>query len=535
MHFTSTRLPYRQTRSFSKLAVDYIDQAEALRPFYFHAPNWQGIQAAIEERKKYPINRELLAEQLEAQYKDVAMTDKVQQNIRLLLSPNTFTITTAHQPNLFTGPLYFIYKILHAIKLAEQCKTNFPGFYFVPVYYMGSEDADLDELGHCYINGEKLNWDTKQTGAVGRMKIDKALLQLIERISGQVTVLPSGKEIIALVRDCYKEGMMIQDATFHFVHALFAEYGLLVLIPDNAALKKQAISIFKDDLLNQTASGILNNTIQQLDKAGYKVQVNPREINLFYLVDGIRSRIELAGDSYIVHDSSLRFTKEELLNMLQTNPERFSPNVVLRGLFQEMILPDIVFIGGGGELAYWMELKELFAHYKVSYPVLLLRNSFLVVEKKWQERIQKLGITIDDLFLPEQELLNQLVAKESSNEVQLNGNFSAAEQLYETVKQQAGAIDTTLARHVEALKVQSLNRLKELEKKMLRAEKRKFSEQQRQIHVLKEKLFPRDGLQERIDNFIPYYAGWGKDFIQQLYQYSLTTEQEFVVLREKEE
>jgi uncharacterized protein YllA (UPF0747 family) len=169
----------------------------------------------------------------------------------------------------------------------------------------------------------------------------------------------------------------------------------------------------------------------------------------------------------------------------------------------------------------------------VPFPLLLLRNSFQIVEKTWQEKIRKIGLTIDDLFLPEQELLNKLVAKESKNETKLNGSLTQMEQLYELFKKQAGQVDVTLSKHVDALKVNAVHRLHELEKKMLRAEKRKFSDHQRQIHTIKSKLFPGDGLQERYDNMLYYYAKWGKEFIRKLYENSLTLEQEFVVLEER--
>src|SRR4030095_626386 len=122
---------------------------------------------------------------------------------------------------------------------------------------------------------------------------------------------------------------------------------------------------------------------------------------------------------------------------LKQHPERFSPNVILRGLYQETILPNIVFIGGAGELAYWMELKKMFEHYKVPYPVQVLRNSFLIIEKKWQEKIKKLGFTNEEMFLPEQELINRLVSRETDKKLQLNGTLTATEQLYESIKKQA--------------------------------------------------------------------------------------------------
>jgi bacillithiol biosynthesis cysteine-adding enzyme BshC len=532
MNFTSARLPYRQTDCFTKIILDYLDHAEGLKPFYDHRPSLQGIQKAITGRQRVSTNRKILVEELKKQYSGVQQDNAVTKSIEALLSENTFTITTAHQPNIFTGPLYFIYKILHAIKLSEHCKASLPQYNFVPVFYMGSEDADLDELGHFYLNGEKIVWNTKQTGAVGRMKVDKELLRLISQVEGQLSVLTSGDEILSMIKDCYKEGVQIQDATFKLINTLFGEYGLIVLIPDNAALKEQAEEIFKDDLLNETASGIVEQTTGKLQAAGYKLQANPREINLFYLKDGMRERIVRMKDKFVTHDSRLTFDEKKILSELEEHPERFSPNVILRGIYQELILPNLVYIGGGGEIAYWLQLKDLFEFYKIPFPVLLLRNSFLILEKKWQEKISRLGFTIEDFFLPEQELMNKLVARETKNEIKLNGNFTEAGKLYESLKKQAIAVDTTLGKHVEALKTQSIYRLQELEKKMLRAEKRKFTDQRRQIHTIKEVLFPKNGLQERIDNFMYYYAKWGKEFIRRLHKESLALEGEFVILSE---
>jgi len=566
MDCTSTRLPYRQTGAFTKIVLDYIDQSPALRSFFAYPPTVKGIQKAIEARKQLPANlptgqaglptspapasaskagqagREVLVNELKKQYGSVETSELVKKNIKSLLSPETFTVTTAHQNNIFTGPLYFIYKIIHAIKLADHLKVSLPQQHFVPVFYIGSEDADLAELNHIHLGGEKLVWETKQGGAVGRMKVDKELLKLIDRMEGQLLVQPFGKEIITLVRECYKLGNDIQTATFKIVNALFAEYGLIVLLPDNAALKKQMLKIFEDDLLHQTASGIMEKMAENLQDAGYKMQAKPREINLFYLKDNLRERIEkkniprlndTVGQEYSIFNSQYSFNEAELLTELNDHPERFSPNVILRGLYQETILPNIAFIGGGSELAYWPELKDLFAHYHVPYPALVLRNSFLIVEKQWQDRISKLGFIIEDFFLSEQELVNRLVVRETGTKLQFNGTFSETEKMYGEIKKQAAAVDITLEKHVDSLKLQSLHRLQELEKKMLRAEKRKFTDQLRQIHTIKEHLFPGNGLQERHENLSYYYAKWGREFIQKLFEHSLGLEQEFVVINEK--
>lgn len=533
MDFIATRIPYRQTSQFNKIVLDYIDQSEPLRPFYTYQPSLQGVQQAIAARRQFATRRDLLVQELKKQYSGISVTAKVEANIESLLSEQTFTVTTAHQNNIFTGPLYFIYKILHTIKLAEQLKGLLPEQHFVPVFYIGSEDADLDELNHIYLHGEKLTWDTTQKGAVGRMVIDRALVNLFGQMEGQLTVLPFGAEIISMLRQYYKEGATIQDATFQFVNYLFGEYGLVILLPDNPVLKKQMIPVFRDDLLHQAASGIVEQTTGQLAAAGYKVQASPREINLFYLENDIRERIEKQNGRYAVVNTGLSLDEASLLNKLQEHPECFSPNVILRGLYQETILPNIAFTGGGGETAYWLQLKDLFTHYAIPFPVLVLRNSFMLVEKKWEEKVRRLGFKTDDFFLAAGELINKIVLKGSGKAITLNGSYSQAEELYAVLEKQADAVDTTLAKHVAALKAKALDRLKELEKKMLRAEKRKYTDQQRQVHHIKDQLFPGGGLQERRENLAYYYALWGKDFISRLYDYSLALEHEFVVLVEK--
>jgi len=207
--------------------------------------------------------------------------------------------------------------------------------------------------------------------------------------------------------------------------------------------------------------------------------------------------------------------------------------VILRGLYQSTVLPDIAFIGGGGETAYWLELKNLFDNYSVPYPLLVIRNSFLIIENKWKEKIGKAGLASSDIFREESVLLNDRVKKESSNQLSLEKEIAAAENYYDHLKSIAARIDASMLQHVESLSTKAIKEIKELEKKLLRNEKRKFENIQRQIHEIKAALFPLDNLQERIENFIPYYALWGKAFIEVLYKYSLALEQEFVVLEEK--
>jgi bacillithiol biosynthesis cysteine-adding enzyme BshC len=521
-------ISYGKTGYFSKLIIDYLHNAPLLQPFYNFPPTIQGLKDSIGQRKNFK-HRQLLVDELQKQYKGLTLSEKTSGNIQLLLKENTFTITTAHQPNIFTGPLYVVYKIFHAIKLAQELNEQLKDYSFVPVYFMGSEDADIEELNNIIINQRKYVWQTKQTGAVGRMKADKNLLQLINEIEGQLSVLPFGKELIEIFREAYKQGDTIQQATLKLLNSLFGEYGLIVLIPDNSSLKKVFQPVVEKELKEQFSYKAVSATTKKLEEH-YKVQASGREINLFYLIDDKRERIEVRNTRYEVRSLNKEWTEEEILKELDDNPERFSPNVILRGALQETILPNIAFIGGGGELAYWLELKEVFKQADVPYPVLMLRNSFLVVDEKQNQIIKKLGLKEEDLFKDEHALMKHIVDINTNSKYALNGELKSFENLYNILETRSANIDTTLTHHVEALKTKAIKKLVELEKKLLRAEKRRFAEQQIQIQKIKSILFPGNSLQERVENIFGLYALYGKDIFKSIYQHSKSIEQQFAIM-----
>lgn len=529
MQTDCTQIPFQQTGYFSKIVTAYLNEETAMQPFYKHKVTIQGLSDAIEARKSFVQDRALLVAELQEQYNGTGVTQKLQHNMQLLAQPTTFTITTAHQPNIFTGPIYFIYKILHAIKLAEYCKQQFSQYDFVPVYYMGSEDADLDELGSITINGEKYTWQTKQTGAVGRMKVDKNFIALIHRIHGQIGVEQYGQELTNLFMQSYKEGVTIQQATMQLVNALFGAYGLVVLVPDNAALKRSFIPVIKKELTEGFSHTIVTATLAEFEKY-YKPQAGGREINLFYLLGDKRERIEKEGNKWVVKSLKLSWDEGEVLKELEENPERFSPNVILRGVFQETVLPNIAFIGGGGELAYWLELKNVFEAVDVPYPVLVLRNSFLLVEEKWKKKQDALGFSVADIFKTELELMDKVVAERSANKFHLNGELTSLENAYNEIRELTAKVDITLVSHVESLKVKAVKRLQQLEKKLKSAEKRKFDTELAQIQKLRAALFPANTLQERTENIAAFYAKYGSHIIDTLLKHSLTLQQQFTVL-----
>lgn len=529
MEVNCSHISYHKTGFFSKIVTDYLAQAPELQPFYEHEVSIKGIEQSIEARKKFNTNRTILVDQLNQQYAGLPLNELQQQNIQSLLNENTFTVTTAHQPNIFTGPLYFIYKIMHAIKLADVLKQQLPQYNFVPFYYMGSEDADLEELGYINLGGEKLVWETNQTGAVGRMKVDKKFLELIHRIYGQIGVFEHGKALVELFKQTYAEGKTIQQATLELLNILFQQFGLLILIPDNAILKAEFNKIISKEIETKYSNNIVQNTINQLSK-NYKVQTAGRPINLFYLYENHRERIEQEGDLFVIKKINKQFELIELQQEIKNYPDRFSPNVILRGVFQETILPNIAFIGGGGELAYWLELKEVFKASNAPYPVLVLRNSFLFIEEKFSTKIQNTSLKLEDLFKPEFDLIKQKVEENSHNQLSLEDELDQIKRVYLQIEHLSGLVDATLTDHVKALKKQAISKLEQLEKKIQRAEKRKFAELNTEIQKIKRSLFPNNSLQERVENFSIYYAKYGKDWLQHIYNSSFSLEQEFTII-----
>ncbi len=283
-------------------------------------------------------------------------------------------------------------------------------------------------------------------------------------------------------------------------------------------------------MIEQFSHSLVKKTSKHLNEH-YKAQTSGREINLFYLTETRRERIEKEGERFKAEGLGISWNKEEIFAEVDSHPERFSANVILRGVFQEMILPNIAFIGGGGEIAYWLELQKVFEASDVPFPVLILRNSFLIIDAVKEQGIKKPGFEITDFFKPAEQLINSLVTRETEFQLSLKKEKEELKTLYEHLKKVAAKIDITLSEHVKALEVKALEKIDALEKKMLRAEKRKFEAQQRQIKKLRTQLFPQNNLQERVDNFSPFYAEYGKEWLSDIYQISLSLEQQFGILR----
>lgn len=484
---TIHQLRIEETHQFSSLLSDFINRKETLAPFYDQFPDLQGFEKQINLKKIPTESRQTLVKVLTKQYEGVSNPP----DFSVLLQENAFTVTTGHQLNLCTGPLYVIYKLITTINLAKRLKSQFPDYDFVPVYWMATEDHDFAEINHFTLFGKTYTWQTDLNGAVGRMNPQGALDELADK-----------PEFFARA---YGQAPTLSSAVRTYTHELLGNEGLVCLDADDSDLKRLFASVVRDELLHHTAYGKVIEQSAKLTAAGYSTQVTPREINLFYLTDGLRERIVKEGDGYRVLNTDLRFSEAEILQLLEDEPEKFSPNVILRPVYQEVILPNLAYIGGPGELAYWLQLKSVFEHYGLPYPILMPRNLALVINAASVKRMEKLGVSIEELFWDEVKLRKTFVERNSQHTLDLSTDIQQLTLIFEQVLAKALLIDKTLEGVVNGEKQKTLNAFDNLEKRLKKAEERNQETEVNQLIGLKNKLFPGGGLQERSENFLNFY------------------------------
>ncbi len=531
----ATCIDYQQTGYFSKTLTDYLDDVPELKSFYNYRPTLKGF-AELLENKKVTANRSLLAQVITEQYNkpgnpEMPHLSTVQANIDLLKDDNTFTVTTGHQLNIFTGPLYFLYKIVTAIKLCRQLEEGFPDKKFVPVYWMASEDHDFAEINYTNIGQKKIQWNEPVSGATGRLAI-KTFRECLNQYKGILGLDNHAPELAQIVETAYGSHQTLADATRYLVNALFGRYGLVVIDADDSRLKQEFAGIIKRDIIEQNSYQHITASSELLQNLGVHTQVNPREINFFYLTDDLRERIVQEGENFEVLNSDIRFTKQELEKEIDEHPERFSPNVVMRPMYQEYILPNLAYIGGGAEVVYWLQLKANFDFYGIDYPVLILRNSGLIVRKETSAKVQKMGLSASQLFKDADSLKNEWVKKHTQHDLSLKEEWRELQCIFEKLKLRAHKIDPTLGPSASAVQARLKHAINNLETKLVKAEKRNFETHLRQIEAIKQEIFPKNSLQERSENFGLFYVKWGQVFIDELIRLFNPLDFKFTVLSE---
>lgn len=526
-----TLLPFSRIPQLAKTDLAYASGDPALRPFYRHLPALDSFDTIIREKSSMPVPRADLVAVLRDQYAALPEQTAVTVNIEALIGEDTFTVTTAHQPALLLGPLYFLYKALSTINLAEAVQDR-TGRRIIPVFVLGSEDHDLEELNHIQLYNKRLEWQPAASGPVGAMPAASLapVLNELRAILGDSEAALTG---FARVEKAYTAASTFAEATQALLHDVLGRFGLVVLNMSDARLKRHFVPVMKAELVEMASFRLVGQTLSAIQQAGFKVQAAPREINLFYLSPGSRERIVFADGAYQVLNSDTIFSEETILAELEKHPERFSPNVVLRPLYQEMILPNLAYVGGGGELAYWLERKALFEGFNVPFPMLVRRHSVLWIDRDAGKKMRKLGLSADQLFYDTDSLIRQYVTTNAAAGVELAPEIADLQGVFERLAHKAAAIDPTLENAVRADAVKAASALEQWQSRLVRAEKQKHEVSINQIRTIREKLFPGGSLQERHDNFLPYLLKNGETFLDTLKAQLIPFDPGFLILEEE--
>ena len=512
-------ISYRDTGYFSPLICDYLDQKEALSPFYHRFPELENFKTQLEEKGASfdPLTRKVLADALHNQYAGIATSEETEAHIEALRKTTTFTITTGHQLNLFTGPLYFLYKIISVINLTRQLKAAYPAYDFVPVYWMASEDHDFEEINYFRFRGSKVQWNRNGGGAVGDLSTE-GLHAVFEEFSSRLGPSKNADHLRLLFTESYLQHKDLTATTRHLANTLFSAYGLVIVDGNDSALKTVYAPYMRKELETQITHSAVVAQTTQLNDLGYPEQVYPREINLFYLDKGLRERIVKEGEDYIVNGTAIRFSASELIAKLDAHPEQFSPNALLRPLYQEVILPNLCYIGGGGELAYWFQLKTTFKAFEVPFPMLLLRNSAVLQTAKEAGKTKRLGLGTADLFQKQTDLVNGYVRRISEVAIDFSQQRTHLTEQFKVLYKLAEQTDASFRGAVAAQEKKQLKGLDHLEKRLLKAQKRKLDDMVKRLTDLQNGLFPGESLQERNTNFAVFYLEYGETLIPALFE-----------------
>lgn len=509
-HFTKTNF-------HSSLIKSYLNK-ELDDSLYTAHPSLEAFKAQRKTKlDSYPpTNRSVLVAALKDQYAQLNLSaPAVDENIQKLGDQHTFTVCTGHQLNIFTGPLFFIYKILHTIKLSQILNERFDDMHCVPIYWMASEDHDSAEIDHLHIKKVKLKWNTDQTGAVGDFET-KDLEQVIALIRELLPGTAEAAQLIELFTTAYRKGAVLAGATMLLVHELFKPYGLVVMNPQNRALKSLFKPVIERELQYSFSKKEVDTTSDNLKSKGFSAQVHAREINLFFIDKQSRERIIRDGEHFVLSDSKRRFSKDELWRILEEAPEHFSPNVVLRPIYQETILPNLAYVGGGGELSYALQLKAAFDAVSVPFPLFILRHSLFWVTPKNRSKMKALGTQMIDFTTSKDATINGVIRRISDIDIDLSPQRAVITEQFRQLKDLALSTDKSFIGAVLAQEKKQLKGLDTLEKRLLKAQRRKLADQVQRISEIYDQFYPMGVAHERFENFSALYAQMGNAFFEHI-------------------
>lgn len=514
----------------SKLFLQYQSNPLSLRKYYSSAvASHTDVAARVDEvLEAHTVDRNELANILAEQNRRFSAGTKTFEHIELLRQKKTVAILTGQQTGLLTGPLYTIYKALSALKMAECLRNR--GIDAVPVFWAATEDHDFEEISRAYILGaggeeiaiELTAADEAGGRPVGGIDLPASFASEVKRL---LAALPDNEftdEFRERVEAIWTPGHSIGDAFCTHLQSLSRDYGLIVVDPLDARLKKLAAPVFAKAIgaVDEIVPAIVDRS-KELESDGYHAQVlvTPDYFPLFYHSDdGVRRSVRKSGQAYRITGTNLELTKAELYEGAIGNPERFSPGVMLRPVVQDYLFPTICYFGGGAEIAYFAQNSEVYRLLERPVTPILHRQSFTIIESKHARTLEKYDLRFADIFGGLDELLPRIVEKfvnPSTAEVfpEAEGEIDTA---LDRLNQELSRIDPTLGDNLTKRRRKILYHIEALRKKFHRAQIARDEIVNRQLQSLFASLLPHGELQERrlnVGSFTSRYGGYFIDWV----------------------
>lgn len=515
----------------NKLFLDYLNDFEQVKNYYninFRNENlYDELFEKVSSRKN--SNKSNLVSILLNYYEGLKCSNKTKQNIEFLNDEKTIAVFTGQQVGLLGGPLYTIYKAFTSIKLAEYLNTKFKEYNFVPIFWMAGDDHDYEEISFInLINKEnelaKITLDDGKgleinRGPVGDLQFDTNVLEFSNLIKSNIRETEFTNGLTEMIDNVLQDGLSIKESFFRLMYQIFDDTGLIIFDPQQKNVKELLKPIFKKELTDyKIHNKDLLLTSADLDD-NYHAQVKIKPINLFYSDETGRHLIEPIEDEYRLKGKRKRFTKEEIIELVDNYPERFSGNVLLRPICEDYLFPTGFYIGGPGEISYYAQVIPLYTHYGLQHPIVFPRASATIIEGNIAKILIKYNLSSQDFFNGKKELKETVI--NALADIDLEAEFSNAStkisEILNNLSKKLTSIDQNLNNVSESTKNKISHLLEVMKNKSMKAQEQKFNSSLRQISKAQNLIYPNDNLQERELSIMNFVNKYGFEFFDWIY------------------